>query len=93
MRVYIGQYDCFWSLTLNQWVSLCKEASKGEGYDLTPFKRLKSRPNGVLKNIDADSYYANSYYTIDESILYFEPLDWYAEEFSDWLINHNIPFD
>jgi hypothetical protein len=85
MRVYIGQYDYFWSLSYSEWTEICKQGANGDGYDLTRFKQLKSRPKGLLKDSDNSSYYATN-----NEILYFEPLDWYAEEFEDWLKDNGI---
>ncbi len=88
MKVYVGQYGYFWSLSLDQWVELCKESSKGEGYDLTPYKQLKNKPNGLLKDWGTDSYY-----TVNNEIIYVEPLDWYAEDFEDWLKDNGYSSD
>lgn len=83
MRVYVGQYGYFWSLKYEDWVNLCKECAKGEEYDLTRFKQLKAKPQGLLKDFRTKSYYEKN-----DNIIYVEPLDWYAEDFEEWLRDH-----
>lgn len=80
MRVYVGQYGYFWSLRREEWVELCKECAKGDGYDLSSFKQLKSKPPSLLKDFATKSYYPK-----DSKMIYVEPLDWYAEDFEEWL--------
>lgn len=47
MRVYVGQFGCFWSLSLAQWIELCRVAAEGCGYDLDAYRRLARAPRGV----------------------------------------------
>lgn len=82
MRIYIGQYDAFWSLSLDEWVSLCEEALLTEQYDLSCFRRLKARPRSIALWQDE---YGKQYEVLDVSVHYREPLDWSADDFESEL--------
>jgi hypothetical protein len=86
MKVYIGQYGYFWSLSMKEWVAICQEAAKNGFYDLDGYKELKKPPKGIAKNVDDNTYYA-----VNNDVIYLEPIDWHSEEFADWLEKNGFP--
>lgn len=40
MKVYVGQYGFFWSLTYPQWIEVCRNGAQGHCYDLDEYKCL-----------------------------------------------------
>jgi len=78
--VYVGQYDAFWRLTPDEWEQICRDGMKG-GYDLSPFKQLAGRPIWLKRHPDGST----GYYRTRQDMLYYEPLDWDAEDFREAL--------
>lgn len=80
--VYIGQMGAFWRLNDKQWREVLEAGASGEGYDLDAMliRRLKQKPSWARK-----SDTTGGHYSVRGDIRYFEPLDWYPEDFKDQL--------
>jgi hypothetical protein len=81
IRIYVSQYGSIYSLKINEWVSIVKEAVKTGSYELTS-KRLKSKP--ACLRIDGYGHY----YSIQSDKELIEPLDWDCEDFKNWAESH-----
>lgn len=45
MRVYVSQYDGWWSFTLSEWIAFCRETYANAGaYDLPGARALRRKP-------------------------------------------------
>lgn len=80
-RVYVTQFDCWWSATQDQWVAICKAAvTAGGAYDLSGLRALKGKPASI-RSIDGGYFAATPNTTV------VRPLNW---EVSDFLREANI---
>ena len=96
--VYVCNFESFWRLTGNEWVTLCRAllADPAPGYDLSPYRRLKRPPKGFWKNRDRTSQLQNSYRPplhLEIAGAYVEPLDWEPADFRYWLDQHSVPVE
>lgn len=81
--VYVGQFDTIYKIPLDEWRSICEAGSRGEPYQLKPSYALKRRPRFIL----CDPEVKGAYWCARHDIRYFEPLDWYPEDFSEALFD------
>lgn len=77
--VFVGQAGGFWRLTLDQWEEVCRAGLKG-GYDLSPYRRIRSKPIWLEKYPDNSGYRRTR-----TDMLYFEPEGWSKEDFREAL--------
>lgn len=82
MKIYVGQFDAFWSLSYGQWVDLCRRCAAGETYDLSSFRKLKTKPKCIHRIRDD---WCSGYINDREDVIYVEPLDWYDTDFKEHL--------
>lgn len=78
MRIYVGHYDLFWSLTVEEWVEVCKQGMTGEGYELSKYKELKNKPPFIHRNENSAGHWCSRH-----DVRYVEPLDWISENFEE----------
>lgn len=78
--VYIGNFGYCWRLTVEEWRAICEAGAEGYGYDLSPFKALRRFPSWLERGEDSDQRYNTR-----NDRLYYEPLDWTAEDFGSAL--------
>jgi len=79
--IYVGHFGIIWKLTQEQWLAVCRSGAAGSGYDLRSCRRLRSRPNFL----HPDGEVRGSYWCSRHDVSYFEPLDWYPEDFAEHL--------
>lgn len=76
-RIYIGQFDAYWSCNIQDGIAFLREGIEGTAYDLDEdkrFKRISGRPHGVYRDRDSGAS--------DGGINYLDhPCDWDAEQF------------
>jgi hypothetical protein len=75
--VYIGNFGYCWRLTVEAWRAICEAGVAGEGYDLSPYRQLRRFPSWLERGEDSDQRYNTR-----NDRLYYEPLDWSAEDFA-----------
>lgn len=75
-RVYAYQYGAYWSFTVDNWIYLCKHASKRGDYNLNQLgKQIKNKPASI--KIDG----SGNPYSISGFVLIIMPVDWGKSDF------------
>jgi hypothetical protein len=77
--VYVGQFGAFWKLTPKQWEDVCRSGATGEGYTLEDYRCLKTRPRWLCRERETER--ADRYFSSRNDRTYYEPLDWFPEDF------------
>lgn len=80
MKIYVEQYDYFWSFTPENFLKMCKEGMKGRGVLYDHYgRRLRNQPRGIYKS--TDGYSAGSYYTTRNDMPLYHFLDAEVSDF------------
>jgi len=76
MRIYVGQFDAYWSCGIQDGIAFLHEGVEGKAYDLDEdprFKRISGRPHGVYRDRGTGA--------VDGPINYLNhPCDWDEDE-------------
>jgi len=90
-RVYVEQYETFWSFSFSDWLQFLLEI-KGDGYELPENKLLKTVPRCMVRYDDTYESFGeefterSEYFLMEPGHRHVKPLDWDDDQFHDEIL-------